>query len=826
MKPVNSARNRTLRLYSPSLAILCVLIPFFSYYLKQVKIQEGLQNDRAFRMLDLIAGQFSGEIDGAHKAMDASLRVKAKPTGKQTSDAGKCPQNDAVVAIQNYLNAYVVDKFTPPPGDSIPLAAKNDEKQTVCEVVVDPDKANTPPPHSHSIVQFQDSKTYLELSHGGMTDAHRKVRIRAFLDPAKMLERALKDDRSAIFDTVFASSLEQTGDVLAQKSNSPVNVTLVETLLKSARLHTMIEADSGSKPSDDGKLSATPELSTAISGANQRFDVQVAGGSYVLFVVPAPFQLTDQRPLTNLAPARRIAFYGLVRKESLEKQAMGLPDLALPAIMLTLSACLAFLWPPLKLFTMSDRERLGKGSVANIALLASLACVFLGALILSFGLYLTLSEEESLRLPALANAIHSRLVEELNDGFAAADVLRCVDPKKMGTSISFSELKKTQPDVAAKLEQRYPFFQHLILSDSAKGAANVGDQRQIFKITANLIPTPLISLPEAEFPFMGRLNLNPSISGKQEFVLQSFVSPNTGQFLPIVTFTPPAAMLGGILKSSMRITLTSELPSLVHAILPRGYGFAVIDPDGTVQFHSEPYRNLKENFFSECDEVDARELRKWIALKEEHEFAANYGGQAITAFVRPLGDEKENFGLSLIVFSKVAVKAHRVTNIGSAFLLLVGELILISGTLAAIYWFLSRKVEHRSMIAYLRHRVWPRKEDKALYVVGSAWFLAWFLCALTLVLRSQSIADLDFLLGILFTLWFLCCAGLFYLLHRRADFDFLLKANRLNAALKTVSLKVAYSTVIFSATLGVVGILFHEFVPDAHKRRAARGGPR
>jgi hypothetical protein len=804
MKAPKNSRGRTLRLYSPSLAILCVLIPFFSYYMKQVKVQEGYQNDRAFRVLDLIARQFNGEIDGTHQTMDASLRVQGKAVSERNGPANRCPQDDDLIAIRRYLKAYVTDKFTPEGGEPIPLAGETAE-QRVCEAV-DAKEVNEPR-HSHAIVQFQDSRIYLELSHEGVAASGRKVRIRIFLDPAKMLARTLKDDRSAIFDTVFAGSLEATGDVLAQKSNPQVNVVVLDTLLKSGRLHRAIEGDSSSKGSDDGKLGATPDLSTAVSGANQRFDVQVSGTDYVLFVAPAPFELDDERPSTQKKNnPTRIAFYGLVRKESLAKQALGLPDLALPAIMLTLFACLAFLWPPLKLYTMSDRERLGKASVANICLLGFLGYVFMGTLVLSFGLYRTLCEEEDPRLQALANAIHTHLVAELKDGLEAAAVVRCLYPEHSGETVPFRDLPKKDFKARDQLMEKYPFFKHLILTNRSGGDGAANDQQQIFKITANVIPTPLIPLPEADFPFIGRLELNPSIIDRQPFALQSFVSPNTGEFLPIVTFPPGRNQENDTLTDSMRIILTTELPSLVNTIFPRGYGFALIDPDGTVQFHSDPARNLKENFFSECDDIG--ELRKWMLLGEKAHFNLNYGGQSIRAFVQPLGDMDENFGLTLIVFSRFSEKARLVTAIGRSFLLTVGGLMLVCGILAASYRFLRWRPEYTSTIAYLRHRLWPRDEDKGLYALEGAWCVVCFLCAFTIVLLGKVISNIELLLAMLAGLWLLCCAGLSTWVHEKVDVVFLLKKCRLNSRLKTFPVSAAYATVIFAAILGVIGILF------------------
>lgn len=814
MNSPKNSRNRTLRLYSPSLAILFVLIPFFSYYMKQVKGQEAAQNDRAFRVLDLIASQFSTQIDGTHKTMDASLLLLEKKSSVNTNpDPHRCPQSTDFLTIQHYLKTYIPDKFTPEKDAPVPLVSVLEQR--ACEVVDAREVKGSP--HSHAMVQFQDSRLYLELSHEGETPSHRRLRLRAFLDPAKMLARALKDDRSAIFDNVFLGSLEEMGDVLAQKSNPQVNVLLIDTLLKSARLHNAIEENSSSK-GDDGKITTTSDLATAISGANQRFDVLVGGTPYVLFVVPAPFELEDERPAalkSKKNASTRIAFYGLVRKETLEKQALSLPNLALPAILLTLFACLAFLWPPLKLCTMSDRERLGKGAVANICIASFLACVFIGTLILSFGMYRTLSEEEDPTLQALANAIHSHLVEELQDGFKTAQILHNLKPFHQKNSLSFKDLQNEQPELARILETEYPFFKHLILSGPIKGAGT--EQKQLFKITANVVPTPLISLPEAEFPFLARLELNPSIIDmqlnpgavdRQPFILQSFVSPNTGEFLPIIAFPPPHSESKDSLSDAMRIMLTTELPSLVHTILPRGYGFAVIEPDGTVQFHSEPSRNLKENFLSECDEAGQVKLRQSMALAEKQHLNLDYGGQHVRAFVQPLGDTNENFGLTLVVFSLFSEQANRVTAISREFLESLGWLALSFSLVAGLYRFLRWRPEYRNTIDYLRHRVWPREEDKSLYLVISAWCLFWFAIVVAVVLCLPDKANRQIFPFLLASFGLLCLAGLLPWVQHKIKLASLLKHLQIESDFKWLPLKVAYSVVIFTAVLGVFGIFF------------------
>ena len=52
------------------------------------------------------------------------------------------------------------------------------------------------------------------------------------------------------------------------------------------------------------------------------------------------------------------------------------------------------------------------------------------------------------------------------------------------------------------------------------------------------------------------------------------------------------------------VTLSTHLYSVNDVVLPSGFGFCLIDPSGQVQVHSEPSRNLVENFLQQSDEPD------------------------------------------------------------------------------------------------------------------------------------------------------------------------------------------------------------------------------
>src|SRR5450631_2625364 len=105
---------RRLRLYGPSLITLAVLLPLFSYYIKEVKSEQGYLNDRAFRVLDVIARQFGAEINGTHDTMVAAIllprqRCTLWSHGERSCKPGEFDRKAAVSDIQAYLDTYVAD---------------------------------------------------------------------------------------------------------------------------------------------------------------------------------------------------------------------------------------------------------------------------------------------------------------------------------------------------------------------------------------------------------------------------------------------------------------------------------------------------------------------------------------------------------------------------------------------------------------------------------------------------------------------------------------------------------------------------------------------
>ncbi len=82
--------------------------------------------------------------------------------------------------------------------------------------------------------------------------------------------------------------------------------------------------------------------------------------------------------------------------------------------------------------------------------------------------------------------------------------------------------------------------------------------------------------------------------------------------------------------------------------LPEGFGFAIVDRDGNVLFHSENSRNLSENLFDESE--DSPEVRLAAEMHGTRAMPMSYLGNDYTAALRPLQQSGEWIPWSVFVF--------------------------------------------------------------------------------------------------------------------------------------------------------------------------------
>jgi hypothetical protein len=121
------------------------------------------------------------------------------------------------------------------------------------------------------------------------------------------------------------------------------------------------------------------------------------------------------------------------------------------------------------------------------------------------------------------------------------------------------------------------------------------------------------------------------------FTVQPLISPTTSEFIVVLSAVSGHRGLklncGG--ETALEAASIIASPhSLVRPLLPPGMGFAVIEPDGQVLFHSTVERNLHENLFEEIRSPE--QLRARVATHTSGELSAYYRGLKHRFHVRPL----------------------------------------------------------------------------------------------------------------------------------------------------------------------------------------------
>lgn len=136
--------------------------------------------------------------------------------------------------------------------------------------------------------------------------------------------------------------------------------------------------------------------------------------------------------------------------------------------------------------------------------------------------------------------------------------------------------------------------------------------------------------------------------------------------------------------------------SVLSSVLPRDFGFAMIEPDGRVIFHSEPGRALVENLFEETE--DAPELRSATERRVQAFVESNYAGSSHRLMITPIPG-LEQVPWTLVVFRSLdPVRLNRLQSLAGTVALFVSyAAVLIAIWMALLFLFPA-----------FRHKVVPR----------------------------------------------------------------------------------------------------------------------
>ncbi|HVR96970.1 MAG TPA: cache domain-containing protein [Thermoanaerobaculia bacterium] len=302
-------------------------------------------------------------------------------------------------------------------------------------------------------------------------------------------------------------------------------------------------------------------------------DVRISGRSYDLFVQPLQ---------------ENLMLCGLALSQGLRAESFKIPaDWIILLSGMILIGLLAM--PFLKLVTIGKQERLRAidGLLAALCTLIGLSALTI--LLLDWVVYNQLNQEADGQLELLAEKIHEDFKGDLSDSLAELDAVH-------GRALKLEAVAKLPAETSvAGLGDHVDFF----------WASSDGMQQ--FKWTAPGQESPRISVRDRRYfqdAAAGRWLVAKGSDGKvHRFTFQPVRSWTTGEDMVEI-----AGSLQDSAGQPVVAVLSTTLASIHRPVLPPGFGFAVIDPQGDVLFHSEPMRALQENFFEETDNPELQAL--------------------------------------------------------------------------------------------------------------------------------------------------------------------------------------------------------------------------
>jgi hypothetical protein len=325
-------------------------------------------------------------------------------------------------------------------------------------------------------------------------------------------------------------------------------------------------------------------------------EVNLDGRASTLLTQPLTIQLPGS--IRHAAQTRTLFLVGIVSKRALQAEAMHVPTEWV--VMATLPFVLVLLALPfIKLATVTPKERYSFGDMVLLGVCTVLITAIGGSLPFLVGSP-TSDSDESLR--GLATAIEDNLRSDASNFLDLVVTVKgmneTLNERLAECSANVDSLENVcdvwhyMPDQINGNPQLSPGFAEL---DVITWVNREGMQTQ--KWTAKSFVTPLIRQDYTHFQdiLAGRTW---TIGERSEaFTIEPLRSPTTSDMA--FAFAVP---LGKIDDENAMLSLNVKPQSVLDPLVPPGYGFAVLAPDGGVLFHSTSALSLGENFQRELSD--------------------------------------------------------------------------------------------------------------------------------------------------------------------------------------------------------------------------------
>ncbi len=639
---------RLRRLFVPASIGLILVVAVGWYNFLWLPSEHRYLDDRNFRVLKNLSEQIRLGINNFDKMMD------------NAADFGITRDK-----LQDYLS-NVAPQLEKPENEETESIIGKDDYGDPPRIAVVADEG------THFL--YMAFKRTVQTSTASTKGKRVQYAIRTDLD--KLIGKVLPPANRNPFNIVLVA--QENGTVIFQKSSPGIEVARIDTFEDESA------ATKEKKPKDAG--AGKPELERKKLSQSSRYaEVTLAGAPYRLYSQPLQLSFPPIDPGRKgakkdapPAPAEKWVLCGLVRADAFRSESQSISYTYIlwlsAAILLAVAA-----YPFLKLHVSSPIQRLHAGEVVTVAVVA---CVVAAALtFILMDLYYwryDFDQTAGDHMKALAEAIDKNFDTEKEKAFAQLDDFHLradlrTDLRNARESASTlpqlePDGRRCKPDWACRVHilkdkdkdrdevsvEQYPYLQLASWSDSS------GNQR--VKWTTKKSVTPFLNLekdksityyPDVKRAFtdVKRASSKYPASAPTQGVGTQY-SANTGDNITIFwklfdLKRDEVLAKGADLKDVFCASLVTHPISVSDPVLPGGFQFAVIKPDGTVVFHSDRTRNLRENFFDETDQN--QEVRSRALMPASGPLVANYMGRPHRMYIRPMNASAEQLW-TVVVF--------------------------------------------------------------------------------------------------------------------------------------------------------------------------------
>jgi hypothetical protein len=575
----------------------------------------------------------------------------------------------------------------------------------------------------NSGVEIPDAPIDLSAAAATKDSSAPKRFVSASIPLARLINTTVAQTVGDAFDSVFI--LDSSGNVIYQSvrrtgEESEADVKIVR--IKELRVPRMFESESTLQVAD-------------LMSASRQMPVRIGDTSYQLFSVPVRSSIAvEERSTPQVAPAKDSVaadvprdlwvICGVVSNAEFRSRSL--------ALSVTILSCLAaaflltvFAWPFVKMAMASAQNKVTLADVILLGVSGILAASIVCLCVVDWFTFRKLEASADRQLETLAAEIGTNFRKEVSTAIRQLDVVQLWAEEQLRKGVP----RPRNANLLASFKGiERPYFQSVSLIGK--------NGRQAVKWSVENAATPLT-------PVSSRRYYTAPLKEGREYLffdgrriaIDSIRSATSPQ--PEVVFarrTADTRLRTDAALNKQFPVIAMSVPSalsVINPVMPRHFGFAIVDSSGTVVFHSDSHRNTVENFFAETD--DDPRVKAAVEARQNESMDIRYWGEDYRAYVQPMKD----LPWTLITFREKA--PLRTLNTEALTITLVFVLVIFGvGLLAFISLVLLLAPRYRA------RWVWPDPARVKTYVELSAVYLGLLAFAAVLFLTLHDGALLAF----------------------------------------------------------------------------------